>query len=74
MSASSPDPAAATLTKARPLSDWKRALRIDADCDGTLDDVFIAQDTTRFHVGVVLAARADAGPRVSIVSFELEGA
>ena len=65
--------AVAALSKARPGTDWKRSLRSDVDCDGTLDDVFIAQDTTEFHVGVVFAGGAVEEPRVSIVSFELEG-
>ena len=63
--------AVAALSKARPGTDWKRSLRSDVDCDGTLDDVFIAQDTTEFHVGVVFAGGYPQTVQVTL-TIELE--
>lgn len=47
------------LAKAQPQTPWKAkgALKVDMDCDGIPDYVFLSQTTTSAHIGVVLGRK-----------------
>jgi hypothetical protein len=60
------------LSRAEPTGlAWRPSQRIDIDCNGTDDDVMIAQDQHRFYVGVVL--NLPKQERYSVAAFALTG-
>src|SRR5262249_50463778 len=60
------------LRAARPGLTWPHEQSIDVNCDGRLDEVFTAQDDTRYYVAAVVG-RKTGPPKVSVLTFLLEG-
>jgi hypothetical protein len=61
-----------TLRAARPGLTWYHEQSIDANCDGRPDEVFAAQDDTRYYVAAVVARKAGK-PKISVLQFQLSG-
>lgn len=59
------------LQAAHPGLTWRRSLLLDVNCDGVRDEIFTAQDATRYYVAAVIGTRGTT--RASVVEFRLSG-